>query len=48
MVANGDTFKNQKNLSKKTFQFLRSEKNLDGIVKVRLNHLGEIVQIGEY
>lgn len=47
-VANSDTFKNQKILWGKTFQFIRTEKNLQGIIKVRLNHLGEIVQVGEY
>lgn len=47
-VANGDTFKNQKELSGKTFRFYQSEKYLEGAVKVRLNHLGNIVQVGEY
>tara|TARA_R110002012_G_scaffold286628_1_gene478264 strand:+ start:9295 stop:13422 length:4128 start_codon:yes stop_codon:yes gene_type:complete len=47
-VANGETFKNQKVLSTKTFRFYQSEKYLEGAVKVRLNHLGEIVQVGEY
>jgi len=47
-VANGNTFKNQKMLWGNTFQFIRTEKNLQGIIKVRINHLGNIVQIGEY
>lgn len=44
----GDTFKNKKELSEITYRFYQSEKYLEGAVKVRLNHLGEIVQIGEY
>ena len=48
IVANGDTFKNQKMLRGKTFQFIRTEKYLKGIIKVRLNHLGNIVHVGEY
>lgn len=47
-VANGDTFKNQKQLIGKTYHFYQSEKHLKGMIKVRLNHLGDIVQIGEY
>jgi CRISPR-associated endonuclease Csn1 len=47
-AANPDTFKNQKILWGKTFQFIRSEKHLAGIVKLRLNHLGNIVHVGEY
>lgn len=31
-----------------TWKRIQTPNNLDGIVKVRLNHLGQIVQIGEY
>lgn len=44
----GDTFKNKKELSEITYRFYQSEKYLEGALKVRLNHIGEIVQIGEY
>ena len=44
----GETFKNKKELSEITYRFYQSEKYLDGAVKIRLNHLGEIVQLGEY
>ncbi|WP_423818932.1 type II CRISPR RNA-guided endonuclease Cas9 [Salinimicrobium sp. TIG7-5_MAKvit] len=47
-AINGDTFKNKKQLLGITYQFHQSEKHLQGIVKVRINHLGEIVQVGEY
>lgn len=46
-AANGDTFKNQKRLAGKTYHFYQSEKYLAGAKKVRLNHLGDIVQVGE-
>ncbi|WZL88911.1 type II CRISPR RNA-guided endonuclease Cas9 [Salinimicrobium sp. 3283s] len=45
---NGDTFKNKKQLSGITYQFIRTEKKLKGIQKVRVNNLGKIVQVGEY
>lgn len=48
LVANGDTFKNKKELLKITYNFLRSPSKLSGIVKVRLNHIGKIVHVGEY
>lgn len=47
-VANGNTFKNQKILSGKTYRFYQTEKYLQGAIKVRISHLGRIVQIGEY
>ena len=31
-----------------TYKRIRSDNDLKGIVKVRLNHLGEIVAVGEY
>ncbi len=47
-AVGGETFKNKKQLARISYHFIQSEKWLQGIVKVRLNHLGEIVQIGEY
>ncbi|SRX76175.1 type II CRISPR RNA-guided endonuclease Cas9 [Aequorivita antarctica] len=47
-AVGADTFKNKKELSEITYKFYQSEKYLEGIIKVRLNHLGTIVQIGEY
>ena len=47
-AVTGEILKNKKELSGVTYYSIRSEKNLSGIVKVRLNHLGNIVQIGEY
>ena len=31
-----------------TWKSIRSIRNLDGVVKVRVNHIGEIVEVGEY
>ena len=31
-----------------TWKRIRAIQNLDGIIKVRLNHLGNIVAVGEY
>ncbi len=47
-AVGADTFKNKKELSSITYQFIRTEKYLEGVVKVRLNHLGNIVHVGEY
>ena len=32
----------------KTWKRIRNPKNLKGAVKVRINHIGEIVAVGEY
>lgn len=47
-VADGNTFKNKKALSKITYNFFRTPNNLKDIIKVRINHIGNIVTIGEY
>ncbi|MEN8815597.1 MAG: type II CRISPR RNA-guided endonuclease Cas9 [Nonlabens sp.] len=47
-AASGDDFKNRKNLASIAYRFHQNEKYLKGAIKVRLNHLGQIVQIGEY
>ncbi|MEN0009491.1 type II CRISPR RNA-guided endonuclease Cas9 [Flavobacterium nitrogenifigens] len=39
---------NSKTLKSITYKEIYSHKGLEGIVKVRINHLGKIVQIGEY
>ncbi len=43
----GEDFKN-KSLVGYLYHFIRTPVNLEGVVKVRLNHLGKIVQLGEY
>ena len=37
-----------KNLQGVTWKSIRSPKGLKGVVKVRINHIGEIVSVGEY
>jgi CRISPR-associated endonuclease Csn1 len=38
----------QKELKGITFKVIQSANNLKDIIKVRINHLGQIIQIGEY
>ena len=45
-AVNGDTLKNKK-LQDVTYRFIQTPDKLKGIVKVRINHLGNIVHIGE-
>ena len=40
--------KNKKMLSGIKYHFIQSTKPLQNIKKVRLNHLGRVVQVGEY
>jgi len=47
-AIDGDTLKNNKELSGVTYHFIQTPSNLKSIVKVRLNHLGEIIKVGEY
>lgn len=47
-AVGAEVFKNKKILSNVTYRFYQSEKYLEGAVKVRLNHLGDIVHVGEY
>ncbi len=47
-AINGDDLKNKKMLSQIAYHSIRSTEPLDGIVKVRTDHIGKIVQIGEY
>jgi CRISPR-associated endonuclease Csn1 len=46
-AVNGDTLKN-KLLSGLTYKFIQNTKPLEDIVKVRINHIGNIVSVGEY
>jgi CRISPR-associated endonuclease Csn1 len=46
--ADGKLFKTKKELSGITYIFFQNEKWLEGIIKVRINHLGQIVKVGEY
>ncbi len=45
LETNVDTTKELKNT---TFKVVQSTKNLKGIIKVRINHLGQIVKVGAY
>lgn len=45
-AVNNDTLKN-KELSKVGYNFIQTPDNLKGIIKVRTNHLGHIVKVGE-
>ena len=56
-LANGDycfrhhletTVEGDKALKGYVFKRIKSDNGLKGIVKVRINHLGEIVAVGEY
>jgi CRISPR-associated endonuclease Csn1 len=47
-AVTGDTLKNKKQLSGITYFFIQSLGPLKNIVKVRVNHIGEIVSVGEY
>ncbi|VAW14557.1 CRISPR-associated endonuclease Cas9 [hydrothermal vent metagenome] len=47
-AINGEDLKNKKMLSQVTYHSIRSTEPLDGIIKVRTDHIGKIVQIGEY
>lgn len=46
--ADGNLFKNYKNLSGITYHFFQTTNKLKNLTKVRINHLGQIVQLGEY
>jgi len=44
----GETLKNKKQLSTVTYHFIQSLPPIKEIVKVRINHIGQIVSVGEY
>lgn len=47
-AVDGEMLKSKKELSKITYHFIQTPTNLKGIIKVRINHLGKIVHVGEY
>lgn len=47
-AVDGEMLKNKKSLSEVTYRFIQTPSKLYGVKKVRINHLGKIVQIGEY
>ena len=46
-AISGEILKNKKQLSGVTYFFIQTPTNLKGIIKVRINHLGQIVKVGE-
>jgi len=46
-AVSGKTLKNKKELSEVSYYFIQTPSNLKGIIKVRINHLGQIVKVGE-
>ena len=47
-AVNGDMLKTKKQLSGVTYRFIQSLPYIKDIVKVRVNHIGHIVGVGEY
>lgn len=47
-AIDGDILKNKKSLIGITHYFIQTLEKLNGIIKVRTNHLGEIIHVGEY
>jgi CRISPR-associated endonuclease Csn1 len=47
-AVDGEMLKTKKELSKISYYFIQTPSNLEGIVKIRVNNLGQIVQLGEY
>lgn len=47
-AIDGEILKTYKMLSGVSYYSIRTPLNLEGIIKIRLNHLGQIVHIGEY
>lgn len=47
-AIDGETLKNRKELNGITYHFIQTPSKLQGTVKVRVNHLGQIVSVGEY
>ena len=48
MAVTNDTLKNKKQLLNVTHRFIQSTSPLISIIKVRVNHLGQIVSVGKY
>lgn len=47
-AVNNDLLKSKKELSTVTYRYIQSTPPLEGAVKVRLDHLGRVVHVGEY
>ncbi|MFD0701450.1 type II CRISPR RNA-guided endonuclease Cas9 [Myroides pelagicus] len=47
-AIDGETLKSKKALAEKNYYFVQTPEKLRNILKVRTNHLGEIIHIGEY
>ena len=47
-ATSGEDMKTLKMLIGKKYYYIQTPTKLKGIIKVRMNHLGEIVQVGEY
>ena len=47
-ATTGDDLKNKKQLIGYKYYFIQTPEKLKGIIKVRINHIGKIVGIGEY
>ena len=47
-AVDGELLKSKKELSGITYNFIQTPTKLEGIIKVRINHLGQIVKVGEY
>lgn len=47
-AVNGDILKSKKQLSGITYYFIQSLPPIKDIIKVRINHIGQIVTVGEY
>ncbi|MCC5935837.1 MAG: type II CRISPR RNA-guided endonuclease Cas9 [Lunatimonas sp.] len=47
-AVDNELLKSKKELSKITYHFYQTPEHLRGIIKVRIDHLGKIIHIGEY
>jgi CRISPR-associated endonuclease Csn1 len=47
-AVDGELLKSKKSLSGITYNFIQTPSKLEGIVKVRINHIGQIISVGEY
>lgn len=46
-AVTGDTLKHKKELSGIAYRFIQSLPHLEGVIKVRINHIGLIISVGE-
>jgi len=47
-AVSGEILKNKKSLSEVTYRYIQTPSKLKNIIKVRINHIGQIVKVGEY